>query len=97
MRRLLLLFILSASPAFAQGAPEPAQEAGTGATADESPAASGGDLSGVDESIRKVLGFRDPFRIPPIAARKTIARTPLERYPVKDFRLVGVITGPGRF
>ena len=43
-----------------------------------------------------MLKIRDPFKRPAIIVSKENARTELEMFPVDQFKMMGVITGPDR-
>ncbi len=45
----------------------------------------------------EMLKLRDPFRAPEILSLKAqLPKTDLERYPLDEYKLLGVITGPNR-
>ena len=43
-----------------------------------------------------LLKLRDPFKMPVLLLKEGMAVTDIERYSVDQFRLVGVVTGPGQ-
>lgn len=81
---IALMLGLTASPLWAQGAPAPADE-----SASENP---GGSNGGIDTSSFSQL--RDPFRRPVFVDPNARPRTELEYFPVEQYRVVGVVTGP---
>ena len=76
----------------------PVQAAATAASAPtQSPSAIGATTSPVETLLNEDLirSLRDPFQLPSILlSRKETPKTDLEVYPLKDFKLNGVITGP---
>ena len=61
-------------------------------TPSESPTTTSESATGIPDDMLKI---RDPFKRPEVAQIIT-ARTPLEKFPVESFKLVGVLTGPDR-
>jgi Tfp pilus assembly protein PilP len=43
-----------------------------------------------------LLKMRDPFRKPDVIAKAAKPKNDLEQYPVHEFKLAGVVTGPGK-
>jgi len=65
--------------------------------APQAPEAKGGNSSPIESILSEDLirSLRDPFQLPvTVIAQKETPKTDLEVYPIKDFRLNGVITGP---
>jgi len=47
-------------------------------------------------SAQDIMSLRDPFRKPKISRQKIVLTSELETIPVQEFKLNGVITGPGK-
>jgi hypothetical protein len=84
--------IQSAAPAAPAGMPAAGVSPGTGAPAAPAPPAPGPARPGNVVDYKK---FRDPFKEPAVSETLVI-KSDLERFPVTDFKVTGVITGPIR-
>jgi type IV pilus assembly protein PilP len=99
MLRTLILIVatpaLAADPVGSPAAPASAPSAATAAPA--SPTASTPQPVAERElSVKELLGIRDPFKRPKIETKEALAKSPLEKFSLDEFKMVGVVTGPKR-
>ena len=85
---LSLSLSLSYSQAYAQTQEAPVSKSAT----PEAPKSSSSQGSINTET----LSLRDPFKMPKMALARIAPKSELEQIPLESFRLVGVLTGPGR-
>ncbi len=96
IQRLAFLYLVSATFSFTQAAPTPepaADPSAPPAVVASSEVPSSSNKLKID---RALLELRDPFAKPPAPVVALDPKSDLEKIPVADLKMLGVVTGPDR-